>query len=205
MCAGVVLRTVRLGTDRFLSSLGVEDRSWRMEEAEGERDIEEPLGVEDLARGVLKGDLAGEVPECWPFVSVSGTVAVTFRNLSLCGVLLLGETSFVCSLISTEGRGISGSCSILLLLQLGLCLYRSICCRKSVPAFCNHMASKTINVISGHTRLALRFHKFASRIQVWDRATVVVSASFMLIRTARNANKATFLIETDAQGKTFLL
>lgn len=50
-----MLLTVRFGTDRFLSSFGVEERSFRKEATEGDRDKDEVLGVEGLVRGVLKG------------------------------------------------------------------------------------------------------------------------------------------------------
>lgn len=82
---GVALRRDRFGTERFLSSRGVTDLSWRTEATEGERDIVVLLGVDGLERGVLKGVRAGEASGrvADVFVVLLETFAFTFSFLNL--------------------------------------------------------------------------------------------------------------------------
>ncbi len=112
------MRTDRLGTDRFLSSLGVTDLSWRTEATEGERDILVPFGVDGRECGVLRGVRAGEESSR---VRVSGVFVVLlekfpctfpFLYLSLCGVVAFVAEAFAGSFDSTEGSAMSGSRSI---------------------------------------------------------------------------------------------
>lgn len=110
--AGVKLRVGRFGTDRFLSSLGVEDRSCRIDATEDERETGERAGEDFVVRGVLNCVRKGDVS-----TALGGRLSLllTSRNLSLRDVTVLapGRLVPVCSLVSTDGSAMSGSWSIL--------------------------------------------------------------------------------------------
>jgi hypothetical protein len=108
------LRTDRLGTDVFLSSLGVIDLSWRTEATEGERDMLVLLGVEGRDRGIFNGGCGGAESSRGALVVLLETFlySLPFLNLSLCGVVALVVDPFTDPLDSTEGNAMSGSRSI---------------------------------------------------------------------------------------------